>query len=136
MKRWQGSCVGAIAALVIGGAGMPFAVPMGAALIVGFPPAFDRLTASTLCPHAVDYEYRDYNFGQPTRTSPTAGTGHYTELTCTYDDGSQQVFSNEEVGLKGIAAAGAAATICSGAVVLALAAIAAVVAGRLARTKA
>ncbi len=62
-------------------------------MITATPPLFDRLTAYVLCPEAVRYSYRDYGFGQPTTSSPNRGTGHYTELTCTYSDGSQRVFS-------------------------------------------
>ena len=41
-------------------------------------------------------------------------TGHQEELTCTFQDGSQKVFANEEVALKGIAASFTAAGICGG----------------------
>jgi hypothetical protein len=133
MKRWQGSCIGAAAVLLIGGAALFFFVPMGGAMIAAMPPLFDRLTAYVLCPDAEDYSYEDYGFGQPTSSSPSGGTGHYTELTCTYADGTQQVFPNEEVGLKGLGAAFGLSAVCGGAAVLLLAAAGAVVGARLVR---
>ena len=135
MKRWQGSCIGAFLVLLIGGGSLFFFVPFGGAMIAGIPPVFDRLTAYVLCPDAVDYSYSDYGFGQPTTSSPSGGTGHYTELTCTYTDGSQKTFPNEEVGLKGLAASFAAAGMCGGAAVLFFMILAAIVGGRLVRPK-
>ena len=135
MKRWQGSCLGALLVLVIGGGSLFFFVPFGGAMIAGVPPVFDRLTAYVLCPDATDYSYNDYGFGQQTTSSPSGGTGHYTELTCTYADGSQKTFPNEEVGLKGLAASFAAAGICGGAAVLVFMIIAALIGARLVRPK-
>jgi hypothetical protein len=135
MKRWQGSCLGALLVLLIGGASLIFFVPFGGALITTVPPLFDRLTAYALCPDATDYSYRDYNFGVPTTSSPGGGTGHYTELTCTYADGSQQVFENEEVGLKGLAASFTAAGVCGGVAVLLLMMFAAIIGARLVKPK-
>src|SRR5690554_22097 len=114
MKRWQGSCIGAFLALLIGGSSLIFLVPFGGAMIAAIPPVFDRLTAYVLCPDAIDYSYRDYGFGTPTTSSPSSGTGHFTELTCTYADGSQKIFENEEVGVRGLAASFTAAGICGG----------------------
>jgi len=57
-------------------------------------------------------------------------------LTCTYQDGSQKVFGNNEVGLKGLAAAFSLAGICGGLVVLFFMIIAAIVGGRLVKPKA
>lgn len=136
MRPWQGSCIGAVLALLIGGSSLLFLVPFGGAMIVGIPPLFDRLTAYVLCPDAVDYAYRDYGAGTPTTSSPSGGTGHFTELTCTFADGSQKVFGNEEVGLKGLAAAFTAAGICGGLAVLFLMAIAAMIGARLVKPKA
>jgi hypothetical protein len=133
MKSWQGSCLGALLTLVVAGGSLFFFVPMGAAMIAAVPGLFEPLTARVLCPEAVDYSYRDYGFGQPTTSSPSGGTGHYTELTCTYPDGSQETFSNEEVGLKGLAASFAAAGICGGAAVALLAVLGALAGGRLAK---
>lgn len=135
MKRWQGSCIGAFLALLIGGSSLFFLVPFGGAMITATPPLFDRLTAYVLCPEAVNYSYRDYGFGQPTTSSPNRGTGHYTELTCTYSDGSQKIFPNEEVGLKGIAASFTAAGICGGLGVLVFMIFAAIIGGRLVKPK-
>lgn len=135
MKRWQGSCLGALLVLLIGGGSLIFFVPFGGAMIVALPPVFDRLTAYVLCPEATDYSYNDYGFGTPTTSSPTGGTGHYTELTCTYADGSQKVFGNEEVGVKGLAASFSAAGICGGAAVLLLMILAAILGGRLVKPK-
>ncbi|HJR80730.1 MAG TPA: hypothetical protein VJ821_11705 [Anaerolineales bacterium] len=135
MKRWHGSCIGALLALLFGGSSLIFLVPFGGAMIAGIPPVFDRLTAYVLCPDATDYSYRDYGFGQPTTSSPSSGTGHSTELTCTYADGSQKVFGNDEVGLKGLAAAFTAAGICGGAAVLFLMILAAIIGARLVKPK-
>jgi hypothetical protein len=96
---------------------------------------FDRLTVYAICPDAADYSYRDYGFGTPSSSSPSGGTGHFTELTCTYSDGSQKVFGNEEVGLKGLGAAFTVSGICGGAVVLFLMIIAAIIGGRLVKPK-
>jgi hypothetical protein len=52
-------------------------------------------------------------------------------LTCTYADGSQKVFENQEVGLKGLAASFTAAGICGGGAVLLLMVLAAIVGARL-----
>jgi hypothetical protein len=131
MKRWHGSCIGALFVLLIGGGSLIFLVPFGGAMIAAVPPLFDRLTAYVLCPDAADYSYRDYGFGTPTTSSPSGGTGHYTELTCTYADGSQKVFGNEEVGIKGLAAAFTAAGICGGAGVLFFMIVAALIGARL-----
>jgi len=136
MKRWQGSCIGAFLVLLIGGASLLFFVPFGGAMIAAVPPLFNRLTAYALCPDATDYSYRDYNFGVPTTSSPGGGTGHYTELTCIYADGSQKVFENEEVGLKGLAASFTAAGICGGVAVFLLMTLAAVIGARVVKPKA
>ncbi|MBN2116376.1 MAG: hypothetical protein JW730_07390 [Anaerolineales bacterium] len=135
MKRWQGSCIGALLVLLIGGSSLLFLVPFGGAMIAAVPPLFDRLTAYALCPDATDYSYRDYNFSVPTTSSPGGGTGHYTELTCTYADGSQKVFGNEEVGLKGLGAAFSVAGICGGAAVLFLMILAAIIGAKLVKPK-
>jgi hypothetical protein len=131
MKRWHGSCIGAIVVLLIGGGSLFFFVPFGGAMIAAMPPVFERLTASVLCPDATSYSYNDYGFGTPITSSPSGGTGHYTELTCTYSDGSQKVFGNEEVGLKGLAASFTAAGVCGGLAVLFLMTLAAIVGARL-----
>ena len=133
MKRWQGSCLGAFLVLLVGGSSLIFFVPFGGAMIAANPPLFDRLTAYVLCPEATDYSYNDYGFGAPTSSSPSGGTGHYTELTCTFADGSQKVFENEEVGLKGLAASFTAAGICGGSAVFLLMLIAALIGARLAK---
>jgi hypothetical protein len=136
MKRWHGSCTAAILVLLLGGGSLFFFVPFGGAMIAAMPPAFDRLTAYVLCPDATEYSYNDYGFGTPTTSSPSGGTGHYTELICTYADGSQKVFGNEEVGLKGLAASFTAAGICGGLVVLVLTILAAIVGARLVKPSA
>jgi hypothetical protein len=135
MKRWQGSCIGALLVLLIGGGSLIFLVPFGGAMITAMPPLFDRLTAYVLCPDATDYSYDDFGFGTPTTSSPSGGTGHYTELTCSYADGSQKVFGNEEVGLKGLAAAFTAAGICGGLAVFLLMILAALIGGRLVKPR-
>lgn len=136
MKRWQGSCIAAFLILLICGGSMFFFVPFGGAMIAANSALFDRLTAQVLCPDAIDYSYNDYGFGTPTTSSPSGGTGHYTELTCTYQDGSQKVFENEEVGLKGLAASFTAAGICGGVAVLLLMILAAIIGARLVKPKA
>ena len=135
MQRWHGSCIGALLVLLIGGGSLIFLVPFGGAMIAAMPPVFDRLTAYVLCPEATDYSYNDFGFGTPTTSSPTGGTGHYTELTCTYADGSQKVFGNEEVGLKGLAASFTAAGICGGVGVFLLMIFAALIGARLVKPK-
>ena len=132
MKRRHASCIGILLALLIGGGSLIFLVPLGGAMIVAMPPVFDRLTAYALCPDAADYSYRDYGFGTPATSSPSGGTGHYTELTCIYADGSQKVFGNEEVGIKGLAAAFTAAGVCGGLAVLFMTVLAGVIGARLA----
>lgn len=136
MQRWQGSCIGALLVLLIGGGSLIFLVPFGGAMIAAIPPVFDRLTAYVLCPDATDYSYNDYGFGTPTTSSPSGGTGHYTELTCTYADSSQKVIGNEEVGIKGLAASFIAAGICGGVVVFFLMILAALIGARLVKPKA
>lgn len=135
MNRWHGSCIGAFLVLLIGGGSLIILIPLGGGMIVGIPPLQNQITAYALCPDAVDYSYNDYGFGQQTTSSPSGGTGHYTELTCTYKDGSQKTFPNEEVGLKGLAASFVVAGICGGAVVLLLTIIAAIIGARLVRPK-
>jgi len=135
MKRWQGSCICALLVLLIGGGSLIFLVPFGGAMIAAVPPVFDRLTAYVLCPDATDYAYNDFGFGTPTTSSPSGGTGHYIELTCTYADGSQRVFGNEEVGIKGLAASFSTAGICGGLVVFLLMILAALIGARLVKPK-
>ena len=135
MKRWQGSCIGAFLVLLICGGSLIFFVPFGGAMIAGIPPLFDKLTASVLCPEATDYSYRNFGSAPIDSSNPSGGTGHFTELTCTYSDGSQKVFGNEEVGLKGLAAAFTAAGICGGVAVLFLMILAAMVGARLTKPK-
>jgi hypothetical protein len=135
MKRWQGSCIGAFLVLLIGGASLLFFVPVGGAMIAGIPPLFDKLTERVVCPGAVTVSQEEYNSG-PVTTSPTGTTGHQEEWTCTFEDGSQKVVPNEEIALKGLGASFTAAGICSGAIVLFLALIAAIIGGRLVKPKA
>lgn len=134
MKRWHGSCIGALLVLLIGGASMLFVVPVGGAMLVGIPPVFDKLTAWAVCPGAVSIDQHEYNHG-PVTTSPSGPTGHQEEWTCTFEDGSQKVVPNEEIAIKGLGAAGMAAGVCSGAVVFALAILAAIIGGRLVKPK-
>ena len=136
MKRWQGSCFGALLVLLIGGGSLIFLVPFGGAMIAAILPLFDRLTAYVLCPDATDYSYRDFGSAPIDSTNPSGGTGHYTELTCTYQDRSQKVFGNDEVGLKGLAASFSLAGICGGLVVLFFMLITAIVGARLVEPKA
>jgi hypothetical protein len=136
MKRWQGSCLGFLLVALVGGASLFVIVPIAGGTFIGMPPVFDRLTVYALCPDSVTHSFSDYSFGQPTTSRPSGGTGHDTELTCTFEDGSQQVYPNEEVALKGIGASFAAAGICGGAAVLLLAILAAVVGWKLAKPKA
>lgn len=136
MKRWQGSCIGAFLVLLIGGGFLIFFVPFGGAMIAGMPPLFDRLTAYVLCPDATDYSYRDFGSAPIDSTDPSGGTGHFTELTCNYADGSQKVFGNEEVGLKGLAASFTVAGICGGLAVLFFMIIAAMMGARLVKPRA
>jgi hypothetical protein len=131
MKRWQGACIGAVLVLLIGGGSLIFFVPLGGAMIAGIPPLFDRLTAYVLCSDATDYSYKDFGSAPIDSTNPSGGTGHFTELTCTYQDGSQKVFRNEEVALKGLGASFALSGICGGAAVLFFMILAAILGARL-----
>ncbi|HVF25207.1 MAG TPA: hypothetical protein VNA23_04915 [Anaerolineales bacterium] len=135
MKRRQGSCIGAVLVLLIGGGSLIFLVPFGGAMIAATPPVFDRLTAYVLCPDATDYSSSDFGSVPIDSTNPSGGTGHFTELTCIYQDGSQKVFGNDEVGLKGLAASFSLAGICGGLAVAFFMLIAAIVGARLAKPK-
>ena len=135
MKRWQGSCIGAFLILLIGGGSLIFFVPFGGAMIAANSTLFDRLTAEVLCPDATDYSNRDYGRAPIDSTNPSGGTGHFTELTCIYADGSQKVFGNDEVGLKGLAASFSVAGICGGLAVLFFMIIAAIIGARLVKPK-
>jgi hypothetical protein len=130
MKRWQGSCIGALIVLLIGGASMLFIVPVGGGILVGIPPLFDTLTGWAVCPGAVSISQEEYNSG-PVTTSPSGMTGHQEEWTCTFQDGSQKIIPNEEIALKGIAASFTAAGLCAGIVILMLTVVAAILGARL-----
>ncbi|MCC6299473.1 MAG: hypothetical protein IT314_09245 [Anaerolineales bacterium] len=134
MKRWHGSCIGALLVLLIGGASALFIVPVGGAMLVGIPPVFDKLTAWAVCPGAVSVDQDEYNHG-PVTTSPSGPTGHQEEWTCTFEDGTTKVVPNEEIAIKGLGASFMAAGVCSGLVVLALAIVAAILGGRLVKPK-
>lgn len=136
MKRWQGSCIGAFLVLLICGGSLFFFVPFGGAMIAANSALFDRLTAYVLCPDATDYSYNDFGSVPIDSTNPSGGTGHYTELICTYADGSQKVFGNDEVGLKGLAASFSVAGICGGLAVLFFMIVAAIIGARLVKPKA
>ena len=134
MKRWHGSCIGALLVLLIGGASLLFFVPVGGAMLVGIPPVFDKLTGWAVCPGAVSIEKEEYNSG-PVTTSPTGITGHQEEWTCTFEDGTRKVVPNEEIAFKGLGASFTAAGVCSGLVVLLLMILAAFIGGRLVKSK-
>ena len=130
MKRWQGSCIGALLVLLIGGASLFFIVPVGGGILIGIPPVFDALTGWVVCPGAVSISQEEYNSG-PVTTSPSGMTGHQEEWTCTFQDGSQKIVPNEEIALKGITASFAAAGVCGGATLLLLMTAAAILGARL-----
>jgi len=134
MKRWHGSCIGAFLVLLVCGSSLFFFVPVGGAMLVGVPPVFDALTGWAVCPNAVSIDQEEYNHG-PVTTSPTGGTGHQEEWTCTFEDGSQKIVPNEEIALKGLGASFTLVGICGGVSVLLLMIIAAIVGGRLVRPK-
>ena len=134
MKRWQGSCIGAILVLLIGGASLFFIVPVGGAMLIGVPPVFDKLTGWAVCPGAVSISQEEYNSG-PVTTSPSGMTGHQEEWTCTFEDGSQKLIPNEEIAFKGITASFTAAGVCGGAVILLLMILAAILGARLVKPK-
>ena len=73
MKRWHGSCIGALLVLLIGGSALLFIVPVGGAMLVGVPPVFDALTGWVVCPGAVAIEQDEFNHG-PVTTSPSDAT--------------------------------------------------------------
>ena len=134
MKRWQGSCIGALLVLLVGGGSLSFIIPVGGAMLVGIPPVFDKLTGWAVCPGAVSIDQNEYNSG-PVTTSPTGGYGHQEEWTCTFKDGTQKVVPNEEIAIKGLGASFTAAGVCSGLVVLLLMIAAAIIGGRLVKPK-
>jgi|SRR5215204_2769039 len=135
MKRWHGSCLGALLVLVIGGGLLLFIVPVGGAMLEGMPPVFDKLTGWAVCPGAVSIDQDEYNSG-PVTTSPSGMTGHQEEWTCTFEDGTQKVVPNEEIAFKGLGASFTAAGICGGLVVLFFMVIAAIIGARLVKPKA
>ena len=132
MKRWQGSCIGALVVLLLGGASLFFIVPVGGGILVGIPPVFDKLTGLAVCPGAVSISQEEYNSG-PVTTSPSGMTGHQEEWTCTFQDGTQKTVPNEEIAFKGIAASFTTAGVCGGAVILLLMIAAAILGARLVR---
>jgi hypothetical protein len=132
MKRWQGSCIGALLVLLVGGASLFFIVPVGGGILVGIPPVFDKLTGWVVCPGALSISQEEYNAG-PVTTSPSGMTGHQEEWTCTFQDGSRKIIPNEEIAFKGIAAAFTAAGACGGVVVFLLMIAAAILGARLAK---
>lgn len=134
MKRWHGSCIGALLILLIGGLSLFFFVPVGGALLIGIPPVFDRLTGWVVCPGAISIAQEEFNSG-PVTTSPSGMTGHQEEWTCTFEDGTRKVVPNEEIALKGIGASFTAAGICSGLVLLFLMIMAGLVGARLVKPK-
>ena len=134
MKRWQGSCIGALLVLLVGGGSLFFIIPVGGAMLVGITPVFDKLTGWAVCPGAVSIDQNEYNSG-PVTTSPTGGFGHQEEWSCTFKDGTKKVVPNEEIAIKGLGASFTTAGICSGLVVLLLAVLAAVIGGRLIKPK-
>lgn len=134
MKRWHGSCIGALLVLLIGGLSLFFFVPVGGAMLIGIPPVFDRLTGWVVCPGAVSIAQEEFNSG-PVTTSPSGMTGHQEEWTCTFEDGTRKVVTNEEIALKGIGASFTAAGICSGLVLLILMVLAALLGARLVKPK-
>lgn len=134
MKRWHGSCIGALLVLLIGGSSLIFIVPIGGGMLVGIPSVFDKLTGWAVCPGAVSIEQEEYNRG-PVTTSPTGGTGHQEEWTCTFEDGTQKIVPNEEIAIKGIGASFTAAGVCGGLIVLLLMILAAIIGGRLVKPK-
>ena len=134
MKRWHGSCIGALLVLLIGGGSLLFFVPVVGATLLGVPPVFDALTGWAVCPGAVSIDKDEYNSG-PVTTSPSGPTGHQEEWTCTFEDGTQKVVPNEEIFIKGLGASVTAVGICGGLIVLFLMIVAAIIGGRLVKPK-
>ena len=134
MKRWQGSCIGALLVLLIGGASMFFVIPVGGGFLVGIPSVFDRLAGWAVCPGAVSISQEEYNSG-PVTTSPSGMTGHQEEWTCAFQDGSQKVIPNEEIAFKVIAASFTAAGLCGGVITLLLMILAAILGARLVKPR-
>jgi hypothetical protein len=130
MKPWHGACIGALLVLLVCGSALFFVVPVGGAMIAGVPPLFDKLTGWVVCPGAVSISVEEYNQG-PVTISPTGMTGHQEEWTCAFEDGSQKVVPNEEIALKGLGASFTAVGLCSGALVLALTILTAILGWRL-----
>jgi hypothetical protein len=134
MKRWQGSCLGAFLVLLVCGGSLFFVVPIAGGMLVGITPVFDKLTGWAVCPRAVSISQEEYNHG-PVTTSPTGGTGHQEEWTCTFEDGTQKIIPNEEIAFKGIGASFTAAGVCGGVAVAFFMIVGAILGARLARPK-
>lgn len=134
MKRWQGSCLGAFLVLLVCGGSLFFVVPIAGGMLVGITPVFDKLTGWAVCPGAVSISQEEYNHG-PVTTSPTGGTGHQEEWTCTFEDGTQKIIPNEEIAFKGIGASFTAAGVCGGVAVAFFMIVGAILGARLARPK-
>jgi len=103
-------------------------------MIVGIPPLFDKLTGWAVCPGAVSIAQDEYNF-EPTTSSPSGGTGHQEEWTCTFEDGTQKVVPNEEIAFKGLGASVAAMGILGGILTILGMIVAAIIGGRLVKPK-
>jgi hypothetical protein len=85
---------------------MSCGVIFGSALMLGsmlfsIPGLGDRITVMVYCPDAISNSIEE---GASTRTttSPSEMYGHTVEITCTVDDGSQKVVTNEQVAIGSI----------------------------------
>jgi hypothetical protein len=73
MKRWQGSCMGALLVLLIGGGSLIFLVPFGGAMIAGMPPVFDKLLLKSFVLKLLITPIMIMAAHRSTRPTPVAG---------------------------------------------------------------
>lgn len=60
-----------------------------------------KIAVTVYCPGAVETSEQQGASG-PTTSSPSGTYGHTVEITCTFEDGSERVISNEEFALASI----------------------------------
>lgn len=60
-----------------------------------------EIAVTVYCPGAVETSEQQGASG-PTTSSPSGTYGHTVEITCTFEDGSERVISNEEFALASI----------------------------------
>lgn len=98
---WGARLIGWIVALVIS-----CAVIFGSSFMLG-PALFSsdavsrKIAVAVYCPDAVSFTEQQ-GASEPTTTSPSGTYGHTVEITCSMQDGSTKVISNEQFALASI----------------------------------